>query len=351
MDVSKYSRAFLLVDFAFYVIRTGISLSAYGFRFGRVLTYFMTLCLLYSIVSEDVVENLYYSTRIFFWTLGTVVAYRLFLAGLLSEKIIRKTIIATVIIGAVFTIIFMARPETKGHQNASAYLLLWCMPLMFLIRKSWIDHSSIAIAVVAIMMTIKRGAMIGLVISSAIYGLIYYKMYMSMRAFLRLIGFFLILGIIGAYALSLNWEAVQGRFEDKSGSGRDKLYTMLVNHYLQADLTNQIFGFGINSVQRYTGQIFRGGWTGVYAHSDWVQFMYDFGIFGIILLVWLHLQFLTLIFKYYKNKHPHAPPLIMGYVIMFLINIYSGQLMYPDTIYLGLLWAISPSNNLIESSE
>lgn len=350
INYSKYSRAFLLVIFTFYVIRTGINLSAYGFRFGRVLTYFILLCLLYSIMSENVIENLYYTIRTLFWILGTVVAYRLFISGLFTEKIITRMIIATVITGAAFTIFFISTIEPGKYDNASAYLLLWCMPLLFLFKKSWIVNTCIVMATMAIIITAKRGAVLGLLLSMSIYGLIYFKMHMRIRTVINIILVVFALGTISAYVLSSRLDFIEKRFEDKSGSGRDYLYTILINHYVDADVIHHIFGFGINSVQNFTGHIYRQGNEGAYAHSDWLQFMYDFGVFGIIFLVWLHLQFLVLIFKHYKNNSPHAPPLLMGYVILFLVNIYSGQLTMPNIIYLGLLWAISPSEYMAKSN-
>ncbi len=341
MDVSKYTRAVLLAVFVFYVLLTGINLRSYGFRFGRVFTYLIFLCLIYSLMSEAIVENLYSSVRALFWLLGTVVAYRLFFSGLFTEQILRRMIIMTVIIATTFNILFVSSLDPYEHANASAYLLLLCIPLLLIVRRSILIYICIAIASIAIIITVKRGALVGLILSSLAYVLVYLKMNLRFRDFVRVLLAFVVLVCVLYYASLPRLDLIMKRFEDTSGSGRDILYTILINHYRNAEIKNQIFGFGINSVQEYTGWYYHGSGTSAFAHSDWLQFLHDFGVIGIIILTWFHLQFLALIFQHYKNNSPHAPPLLMGYVILFLVNIYSGQLMSPNAIYLGLLLAFS----------
>ena len=340
VPVSIYVRALLLIVFSIYLIKTGLQWWKFNFYFGSILAFFAILNLSYASVSPDPIINLFYSSRILFWLLGTVVAYRLTLSGILSEKVLHNTIVATVIIGAAFTIYFMTRSDTSAGQNASAYLLLWCLPLLLLTEKSRLRNIALAMAVLAILLTIKRGAMIALVISFMAYGLTYLKINGNLRSIIKITRVILLLAIIGAFAVSTNWDAVQTRFQDTSASGRDRLYSMLVNHWIHGEPTNIVFGFGLNSVKKYTAYMYRDS-LGIYAHSDWLQYMHDFGLLGLGFLMWLHIKFLKFIRASYKRGHPYTPSLVMGYVILFLANIYSGHLMSPDAIYFGLLIAYS----------
>jgi hypothetical protein len=343
---SKYTRAALLVIFVIYVISTGLSLGAYGFSFGRVLGFFMVINLTYSFLSDNTVDDLYDVSKIVFWVIGSVVAYRLTLAGALTEKMLRRTVIATVILGAAFTIMLMTNPAVEGGQNASAYLLVWCMPLLLLVKKSWVVNISIAVAVIAILLTVKRGAMIALVLSLVAYGLSYLIIHNNFNTFAKLAGSFIVIAIIGSFIISTKWNIIEQRFEDTSGSGRDKLYGMLFEKWVHSDPSKLIFGYGIHSVQRYTGQVFYHSENiiGPYAHSDWLQYMFDFGLFGVSFLVWLHVKFLFLIRKSLRFGRSFTSPLIMGYVILFLVNIYSGHLMGTNAIYLGLLLAYTSAS-------
>ena len=338
---SKYLRVFLLVICLFYLIISGIRFGKYGYLFGGVFSYFLALNLIYAIVSNDVVGNLYHCSRIAFWLLAAVVTYRLIIFGYLTEEALQKIVFATIILGSTFTIYFMTMSGAEAGQNASAYLLVWCLPLLLMANKSQLNSIFLALAVLAILLTVKRGAMIALGLSILSYGLVYIQVQQRLRAFLRIAGLFCFLTIVFVYGLSLNWEAIQLRFEDTSGSGRDQMYSMLLDHWLDADFVNFVLGFGINSVQQYTGFMFSGisGRLGPYAHSDWVQMAHDFGLLGIGFLVWLHIRVLLLIRLSYRIRHPYTPSLAMGYVILFLVNIYSGHLMSPNAVYFGLLLA------------
>ncbi len=265
-------------------------------------------------------------------------AYRLALCGALSEKVLQRAIGATVLLGAVFTIYFMTRADTEAGKNASAYLLAWCLPLLLAAEKSRGRSALVALAAAAILLTVKRGAMLALGFSSIAYALAYLRLYGSPRALARVVGFLLVLGAVSLGVLASNWDAVKTRFEDTSGSGRDNMYAMLVEHWRKAEPQNLVFGFGINSVQRYTGMMYGSeDDRGPYAHSDWFQLMHDFGLVGIVLLGWLHAAFLVLIRRGFKMRNPVTPSLAMGYTILFLVNIYSGQLMSLTAIYCGLL--------------
>ena len=117
------------------------------------------------------------------------------------------------------------------------------------------------------------------------------------------------------------------------------MFPLIINHWLQADTLTKIVGFGINSVQQYTGEIFYGaysGRSGVYAHSDWLQLIHDFGFFGFLILFWIHVSVLRLIISGYRMKLEYAPALLMSYVILFLVNIYSGHLFAPGAFIFGV---------------
>lgn len=349
IEYSKYSRAVLVAVFILYIIRTGFKLSAFGFRFGNAFSYFLILAFTYSLISKDMFDNFYSTIRAAFWLLGTVAAYRLFITDDLNEIKLRRITIVTVIIAAIFNIIFISSLDPDKYENASAYLLLFCMPLLLLVRKSFLVYACITIACIAIVITVKRGALIGLILSFIAYALFYFKMNTRFLTFARGILAFVFLLAITYYMAVPRLDFIEKRFEDTSGSGRDIVYTLLINHYSNAEIKNQILGFGINSVQQYTGWFFHGSGTGIYAHSDWLQSLHDFGALGIIFIVWFYLKFLALIFYHYKNNSPHAPPLVMGFVILFLSNIYSQWLMEPNTIILGLLLAFAQATIVKES--
>jgi hypothetical protein len=327
--------------FVVYIAFTSVARGGQGFRFAGVLGCLVAISIVYAAVSTDPAGNLYSVSRMIFWVLGAVAAQRLFLCGAMSETVLRRTIMATVMIGAAFTIFLMSLPQIEAGQNASAYLLLWCLPLLLMTKRTWLANLCIVVAVVAILLTVKRGAAVALGFSLVAYGLSYASLHVNLRALTRLAAFLVVVASVGGYTLFRHWEEVTTRFADRTGSGRVKMYTMLFDHWRESDAVNLFCGFGINSVQQYTGLVFHNDATssGVYAHSDWVQFMHDFGLIGLALLAWLHVGFLLMIRESHRRRHRYTPSLVMGYAILFLVNVYSGQLMGPNAIYLGFLLA------------
>jgi O-antigen ligase/polysaccharide polymerase Wzy-like membrane protein len=349
--ISQATRALLLAMFVGYIAFTSVSRGGHGFRFAGVLGYFAAISLVYTALSTDPVGDFYSVMRMIYWVLGSVVAHRLFLCGAMSETVLRRTIMATVMIGAAFTVFLMSLPQIEAGQNANAYLLLWCLPLLLLTKRTMLANLCIVVAVAAILLTVKRGAVVALGFSLVAYGLSYASLHVNFRALSRLAAFLIVIASVGVYTLSHHWEDVSTRFADMTGSDRARLYVMLFDHWRESDPINLFCGFGINSVQQYTGLVYHNDATrsGIYAHSDWLQYVHDFGLLGIVFMAWLHIRFLLLIRESYRMHHRYTPSLIMGYVILFLVNIYSGQLMGPNAIYLGLLLAAGSSATQLDA--
>jgi O-antigen ligase len=142
---------------------------------------------------------------------------------------------------------------------------------------------------------------------------------------------------------SFIWDRLLIRLDDTSGSGRSELYQGLLDKYINSELPELIFGYGINSVQQYSKELFGNNYNGnlgVTAHSDWLQYMFDFGIFGIFFMIILHYHFLKLLFFNFKNKTTLLPPVSMSYIIFAFTTIYSFILNTPDAMFFGIVISV-----------
>ncbi|MGD9168509.1 MAG: hypothetical protein PVI97_00430, partial [Candidatus Thiodiazotropha sp.] len=199
--LGKYIRAMLIVIFIIYLLITGIDFTKYGFKAGLVFALFAVLNILYALLSENVNDNIYYTSRIIYWLLGTVVVYRLVVSEILSDKAIEVMIIVTVILGSMFTAYYMQILNNKAGQNASAYLLLWCLPLLLKAEKKLLVNVSLVLAIIAIILTVKRGAMIGLVLSLVVYYISYIKVNKLNNALLKALGSVIVVVLATYYVL------------------------------------------------------------------------------------------------------------------------------------------------------
>ena len=338
--ISLLLRAAILGTCLTYIAVTGISFGKYHFKFGTCLGFFILVNIIYSLFSSSIIDDFYYTSRILLWTSITIVVYRLSVFGYLRKNELRNFIYVIILLGAFFTLYYVSRPDVEAGQNASAYLLVWSLPLALLCSgNSKLKWVLIGLATLAIILTVKRGAIIALGLS----GLAYYGYGILVRSsiknfFSKTLGLILASAFI-ALASLFTLDAFVSRFSETGGSGRDILFPLIINHWLQADMLTKITGFGINSVQQYTGEFFYGaysGVSGVYAHSDWLQLIHDFGFFGFLILFWIHVSVLRLIISGYKMKLEYTPALLMCYVVLFLVNIYSGHLFAPGAFIFGV---------------
>ena len=338
--ISLVLRAIILATCLTYIAVTGISFGKYRFKFGTCLGFFILVNIVYSLFSSSIVEEFYYTSRILLWTSITIVVYRLSVFGFLRKNELRNFIYVIILLGTFFTLYYVTRPDIQAGQNASAYLLVWSLPLALLCSgNSKLKWVLIGLATLAIMLTVKRGAIVALGFS----GLAYYGYGIlvgsNVKNFLsKTLGLILACAFIALASISI-LDSLVSRFSETGGSGRDILFPLLINHWLQADTLTKIIGFGINSVQQYSGEFFYGaysGVSGVYAHSDWLQLIHDFGFFGFLILFWIHVSVLRLIISGYRMKLEYTPALLMSYVILFLVNIYSGHLFAPGAFIFGV---------------
>lgn len=336
IQIGLYLKGFSTLLFIYVFINQRIL----GYSFRNILLFILILYVVYSIFSDDLLSNFYLTIRIAYWVLGSLTFYYFFSHNLFTERKFKVMLLLTIIIASIFTIYLMAQSEE--HQNASAYLLLWCLPLLFYLNKSRLVQAAIILSIVAIMLTVKRGAMIALVASLLAYFLALLKI--SDKIINKFRVFFISILIFGTIALVVynKWDLVSDRFADKGGSGRDNLYGVIIKSYLGGNLQEIVFGNGISSVERLTAaSISKNPYgVGVTAHSDWLQFVHDFGLMGFIVMILLHFKFLKMLTFHSKHKTDLLPILLATYLIFGLTTIYSFILSTPDAIYMGIIIAL-----------
>ncbi|MBD1423802.1 O-antigen ligase family protein [Sphingobacterium chuzhouense] len=314
-----------------------LTLKSSRFLFKTILLYFLGLFLIYSLFSDSVLINLYFSVRVAYWILGTLVFYSFFQYGLIKPEQLKKMLILTVIIAAAFTFLRVRQLEEGDYNTASAYLLLWCIPLLMMFRKDRRIQVVLAICVIAIIFTIKRGAIIAMLASFfAFYFASLTSSKTKNKGQLILPG--LLIALFVVLAMYARWDIIENRLQDTGASGRDVMYEGIVNSYLNSDFENFVFGNGINSVQKFTAIYLSNDRhsIGVTAHSEWLQYAYDFGIFGILFMIFLHILQLRLLYFLYKEKSGFFPVFLMFYVIFSFTTIYSFILNTPKAILLGI---------------
>ena len=216
-------------------------------------------------------------------------------------------------------------PDSLMLNRDFVFCLLFFTPTVTIIKNKTFGILLFVIEVFIIMISIKRSAIIGVVISSLVFFIItlLFNRAMSFRKKMLsiIVALPLIFGSVKYYLNTDNADKVLERMESidsDGGSGRDHIYTTIAEKIDDSDFLNYFFGHGYNAV---SNEIF-----GHPAHNDLLEISYDFGI--ITLCAWL---------------------IIVGAIIFGAIRAVRHKTNYLGALYLSsfVLWQVVCETNCI----
>ncbi len=304
------------------------------FTFFRFFLFFSIILFFYLFTDRNFYEGFWVYSKTLFWILGInvlfVYAYKK--VFLINDFI---TVLKRVVtVAFIFTIMFYITGYIKNDYNVASYLVLFMYPLLLLSSNGYKNNKFyIFLAALAILITLKRGAMIAFALCNIVYYLSNLKADFNFKKLITGIFIFLSLGFAGVYIFESQKNTREERFSEdqfdpnnsKAGSGRVGMYTGIYNEWYYSD--NHLFGFG-NQEDSYRRRNRR-----THAHSDIFGFLYNHGIVGIVLIIILYFKVLKFYFSYRKYDRKNAPIILSLFVILVLVNFYSGMFRTQDAIY------------------
>ena len=352
LEIKKYSRA---VIFALILIPLADPLTLKkGVRFSLSTPFMMMgfLFLSYALYKRDLAGELYYITRIIFWLAGGFYVHRMLVNGYFPKKIFSLTISTIVVFYFVMVLFTMLNASVRFSQNIAIYTLLWCVPLLMIRKPSKVKTVLIIMASLSIFLAFKRGAMLALILGFLSYIFVWSLQNRSVWNVFKSI--FIIILLISTVAMSVYFiNIVRPEFfakrtadltnKESFGSGRGTFYNVIKDNYINAFNKSPkyfFFGFGSRSVQKLLAEYYEAPeGFGAYAHSDWLQIMHDYGLTGILILLFIHISIIRLLIFNFKAKSKELPAMVMNYTIFLLLNIYSGFFFSPNAIYFSIFMA------------
>lgn len=203
--------------------------------------------------------------------------------------------------------------------NNTGYLFVSLLPLIFL-RKGdpIINYLYIGICAIFIVMGMKRGAIIigGLCIS--------YYMYLMLRnskgskkvwfIFLSVVA----IGVAGYYIIGFIESSSYFSYRlnntlDGNMSGRDNIYSQMLDIFVNSDIPAMLFGHGADSTIYFTTML---------AHNDWLELLINQGIIGVM----IYLVYFVSIYKTWQLYHKDRTIglCISGlFIVLFLKTLFS----------------------------
>lgn len=176
--------------------------------------------------------------------------------------------------------------------NASS-LFLFCLPFVFIFKKRLLSFIIIFTALYFIVISVKRGNIIGAILPIFLYVLMIIKKTKRNIIILSLSTFIFLFLTNQLIQIAANNEYFMSRLEmteDGDSSGRDIIYEQLWLCWKRANFLNSFFGFGWNgTIQANDLQL--------YAHSDWLEALIDLGVMGVFIYAMIFLSLIMLIFR------------------------------------------------------
>ncbi|WP_299119779.1 O-antigen ligase family protein [uncultured Winogradskyella sp.] len=304
------------------------------FKFFRYFLVFGIVLFLYLFTDRDFFEGFWIYSKMLFWILGINVLFVYGFKNVFTLSDFIEVVKKVVVVAFVFTIMFYISGYIKTDYNVASYLVLFMYPLILLSTEGYSKNKFfVAISALAILITLKRGAMIAFALGNFVYYLGNLKNDFSFKKLTTGILIFLTLGFTGLYVFESQKDTIEDRFSEeqfdpdneKAGSGRVGMYTRLYESWYNSD--NHFFGFGNQEdSHRNVGRR-------THAHSDIFGFLYNHGILGIILILILYIKVIKFYFSYRKYDKKNSAIILSLFAILVLVNFYSGMFRTTDAIY------------------
>ena len=183
----------------------------------------------------------------------------------------------------------------SNQTNNLGYPIVALMPLsMIFWKRKPIFWTVVLFIFIMSLMSAKRGTILCCTVSLMIIGYTYLKENGRIK-FKTIFSLALVIGILAYIGLQFleNMDYLQYRLLDTlegNTSSRDYIYKNIIARWSNSDLLHQLFGYGPIATTKF----------GNYAHNDWLEILYDFGLVGLSFYV---LFILGIYFFWYRRKN------------------------------------------------
>ena len=220
--------------------------------------------------------------------------------------------------------------DAEEAMKSDIYFSLGMFPfaLQFL-KQRYIRTVVIILQFVAVFLSDKRTALIAFVIGLVMYALIS-AVTKDGNAFIGTVKNLMLVTVaivlfynVGKYIdnmFNLNIFNRLLRLSEDGGSGRDDIYENVWNAFKNSNLAEKMFGHGMNTA----GMV---GGAGK-AHNDFLQIIYDYGVFAIVSIAVFYVSIVVSAFKMIRKKSPYAASFAFSVVIGLFLAMFSYFIVY-----------------------
>ncbi len=229
----------------------------------------------------------------------------------------------------------------NGLVINTIYYQVMLLPFILVIPNTKLKRLGIILLISSVLYSMKRAAFISVAFSLLVY-LIYQKDEVLNNKMFNTLKKISVVGIIIAILLSIN-ELIGSRLgtdifsriisiSDDGGAGRLNIISVLLNQLKTNSFDQWFLGHGYNTTAIYTG--------GLTAHNDFLEMLFNFGGFGLLLYIALYFVLIKQSIVFRKAKYRYLASFNASIVLFFTTTMFSHLIFVPTYVgYLSLFWS------------
>lgn len=235
-----------------------------------------------------------------------------------------------------FAMCAIAVPLIKIHLSGAGnigqvifltYFCITTLPLVLILtnNRSYRNLSMVLAVLISTASTKRAGTLaliLGLFIMLVVEAHIQGTLNQRWKKYLKIMLLILIGTIMVFYLESTGRIQILDRFArlgDDGGSGRDVIWLIVLNAYHSSGLVQRLFGHGFQSVY----YILRPGGFYRFAHNSYIEYLYDYGTVGLILLFVVIIALIVSTIDMVRRKARFAPVMCLLLVISVFLGMFS----------------------------
>lgn len=223
------------------------------------------------------------------------------------------------------------------YHMGTAYWILFLFPVLLYTPHKWLRYVGLVLVGAILFASFKRGGI--LAFGCGLFAYLFVKEILIGRKINKLMYF-----VIALFALATIFWVVDNALDnlfserflnikDDGGSNRDQVWATTWQMIQQSDFENLLFGHGYNSVRTNSP-------LGLSAHNDVLECIYDYGIFGSLFYIMLHISLIRQIFRNIRLRNPEAAIMAFTYSFFLILSLMSHVLIYPWFAFMGMSWGM-----------
>lgn len=243
---------------------------------------------------------------------------------------INKYIFIVLMSSPILLVLYLSRIDiiaTMGGTRNLPYYSLFLLPILLMTKSKFISYASISLVAIAILLSYKRAGFFAIITATVAFS--YYDARLSTSTKNK---FYTVLALMAAVfgiailydnfttTYGLDWTDRLRHMIYSGGTGRTQIYRNVIHALQNQNIIFWITGNGYDATRTKLG---------VWAHNDFLEILYNFGVFGasFYLVLWGYIIRMLTILK--RNNYRFYPAFLVSVILFLWGSLFSQMIIFP----------------------